>query len=276
MSKIMIDDESCIACGTCSNICPASIIELENFPSVSEENSESCIKCGQCEAVCAQSALELVDPSIERTGNNRINFKGTSEQIGNYIRSRRSIRHYKNKIVDKKILEDVMDIVRYAPSGGNNQAVKWMIIHDPVKVKKLAGLTIEWIKNMIDKNPSDPNMAHLKPLVDVWDNESDPILRGAPHLIIAYARLDKDNPMAQFVNIDGTIALTHLDLALPSFGLGSCWAGGLSMALNEWPPIAKELKLPKDHIFIGAMMVGYPQYQYHNIPKRNKVDINWK
>lgn|GEM_PF-3267091 len=57
--------------------------------------------------------------------------------------------------VDRKVLEEVMDIVRYAQSAGNVQPVKWVIFHDPVKVKKVTGLTIDGIKNVISKAPPD-------------------------------------------------------------------------------------------------------------------------
>lgn len=68
--------------------------------------------CGQCEAVCPQGALELVDPSLEGTMDNKIGDMGFSKLIGNYLRGRRSVRHYKNETVDRKVLEEVMDIVR--------------------------------------------------------------------------------------------------------------------------------------------------------------------
>lgn len=276
MVKIEVDPETCVKCGTCSNICPARIIELGDLPKVSKENTFICMRCGQCESVCPQGALQLIDPYLEGVPNNKIDFKATPDQIGNYMRSRRSVRHYKTETVDKEILEELMNIVRYAPSAGNGQPVKWMIVHDPVKVKKLAGMTIDWVKNVINMAPSDQDFTGFNLFIDAWENGVDLVLRGAPHLFIAYAEENENNPMTQFVSVDGTIALTHLDLALPSFGLGSCWAGGLIMALNEWPPLAEELELPEGHTFIGAMMVGYPQYQYHNIPKRNKMVVDWK
>ncbi len=150
-----------------------------------------------------------------------------------------------------------------------------MVIHDPEKVKKLAGLTIDWMKNIVNEAPSGQDFTRLNLFIDAWENGLDLVLRGAPHLIISYLYQDKDDPMAQFVSSNALIALTYLDLALPSFGLGSCWAGGLSMALNEWPPIAEELELPNDNVFVGALILGYPKYQYHNIPKRNKSVIDW-
>jgi nitroreductase len=59
------------------------------------------------------------------------------------------------------------------------------------------------------------------------------------------------------------IALTYLELAVTSFGLGACWAGYFSAAANMGPPMKKALGLPEEHNSFGAMMVGYPKYKYH-------------
>jgi nitroreductase len=40
------------------------------------------------------------------------------------------------------------DNARYAASGGNSQQTQWLVVHDPEKVRRIAGLTIEWMKGM--------------------------------------------------------------------------------------------------------------------------------
>jgi len=44
----------------------------------------------------------------------------------------------------EKIL-DLLDIARYAASGGNGQPVEWIVVHDKKKVHRIAELTIEWM-----------------------------------------------------------------------------------------------------------------------------------
>jgi nitroreductase len=99
----------------------------------------------------------------------------------------------------------------------------------------------------------------------------DPILRGAPTLVIAHA--PKGYALAQ---VDSSIALTFLDLAAPTLGLGSCWAGFFMMAAVQWPPLQEVLALPEDHACFSAMMIGYPKYEYHRLLLRKEAATNWR
>ncbi|MCK7507961.1 MAG: nitroreductase family protein [Desulfobacterales bacterium] len=66
----------------------------------------------------------------------------------------------------------------------------------------------------------------------------DVICRGAPHLL--FAHIPESNPIA---SVDAIIALTHFDLAAPAFGIGTCWAGFVTMAAVSYEPLQKELGL---------------------------------
>ncbi|MDD5729143.1 MAG: hypothetical protein PHV59_11325, partial [Victivallales bacterium] len=59
-------------------------------------------------------------------------------------------------------------------------------------------------------------------------------------------------------------------------GLGACWAGYVSMAINQYPPLKEYAGLRKRQSCYGAMMLGYPVYTYRRIPLRNKARINWR
>ena len=103
-----------------------------------------------------------------------------------------------------------------------------------------------------------------------WGKGIDLVCRNAPHVIIAHS--PKTNPSG---NTDCTIALAHLDLIAPSFGLGTCWAGILNMAVLLWPKMKEVLALPDGHKYHGAMILGYPKYKYQSMPPRNSANIIW-
>ena len=73
-----------------------------------------------------------------------------------------------------------------------------------------------------------------------------------------------------------TIALAYLELAAPSFDLGACWAGYFNAAANLWPPMQDYLELPAGHSSFGAVMVGYPLYEYYRLPLRKEPLITWR
>ncbi len=96
-------------------------------------------------------------------------------------------------------------------------------------------------------------------------------MRGAPYLLVTHAH--KDNGFAQSSAI---IALTYVDLACHSLGLGACWAGYFYRAALVFPPLQEYLALPTDHITYGAMFLGYAKYKYPRIPPRNPARVTWR
>lgn len=272
MTEFKIEDENCIECGTCAVECPMGIIQIEKYPHMPESN-EGCSECGHCEAICPQGVIELANSSINGFKNtlNPEKVKITPEKMGYYMRNRRSHRNYMDKAIEKEKLEELFDIVRFAPSAGNGQPLSWIVIDDPQKVREISETVINWIKKLIEEDSPIAAMFPLAALIEPWDKGIDVILRGAPALVISHA--SKDLP---FATVDGAIALTYFELALPSFGLGGCWAGLFHMACNQSPELQEKIGIPNDHVPIGSMMVGYPKYQYQRIPKRNKIDLTWK
>ena len=76
--------------------------------------------------------------------------------------------------------------------------------------------------------------------------------------------------------MDSTIALTFLDLAAPTVGLGACWAGFFMMAAAQSPRLQEALALPEGHACCGALMIGYPKYGYHRLPTRKEPAVSWR
>jgi nitroreductase len=193
------------------------------------------------------------------------------EQCEHFLRSRRSIRNFKEKPVSREILTRLIEIARYGPTGHNLQPVHWLVIEKAEEVKRLAGLVADWMRLMIKEQPEFAQLLHLDRVVEFWDQGVDRILRGAPHLVVAHGQIALAPAQTACI-----IALTYLDLSAPSFGLGTCWAGYFNAAANLYPPLGQELKLPKGHQCFGAMMVGYPKYQYHRLPLRKEPPITWR
>lgn len=111
---------------------------------------------------------------------------------------------------------------------------------------------------------------HLDRVVASWEGGEDRVCRSAPHIVVAHAPAASVHAPAA-----STIALTYLELAAFSMGLGACWAGYFNLAANFYPPLARALALPEGHRCFGAMLVGYPKYTYKRIPLRNEAAVTW-
>ena len=266
MPEFNLNQNSCHSCGTCVSSCSLGHLEMNTNPQVIADTT--CISCGHCEASCPEGAIDISGHELEPPLVD-ISSKISSEDMGSYMRNRRSIRNYKNRIIPRETIEEVMDIVRFAPSGVNQQPIEWIIIEDSQKVKELAGLCINWMEKLVEDNSPLTQVLPIESLIKVWKTGLDPILRGAPHVFIATAKAQEGSAPT-----DGVIALSHLELALPSFSLGSCWAGFLKMA-SDFEPIKEFLGLKEDELFIGALMVGYPECKFFRVPKRKKLSVKY-
>ena len=273
MSLFTVDETFCSRDGHCVAECPAMIIEMkteDSFPTPVDGAEQRCINCGHCVAVCPHSAISLARmPTNDCTPVKR-ELALDEDHVEHFLRSRRSIRTYKDKPVDKDTMQKVIDIARYAPTGSNSQQVQWAAVTSKEEVEKLTDLAIGWMKYMIKEKDPMAEAYQMAGIVRAWKHGVDIICRGAPALVVAHG------PEAYpIMPIDCTSALSYFDLAAPSFDLGVCWAGFFMAAASSWPPLVEALGLPDGNKMYGAMMVGYPKYRFNRLPVRNEAVVTW-
>jgi len=274
MSLIFIDQEKCNQDGICVAECPARIIQLdskEDYPRPTSDFKDVCLKCGHCVTVCPTGALSLDWLSPEDCKPIKQGLLVTPEQAEQFLRGRRSIRAFKEKVIPRAILERLLEIACSAPSAKNQQPWHWIVVQEPAEVRRLAGMVIDWMRAVTRDYPEEAEAMGFIRAVASWDEGYERICRGAPHIIVAHA--DKN---WAFGAEDCALALSLLDLFATSIGLGACWGGYFYKAVNGHPPLFKALGLPSDHIAFGAMMVGYPKFKYQRVPIRNRPRVAWK
>jgi nitroreductase/NAD-dependent dihydropyrimidine dehydrogenase PreA subunit len=267
MALITIDQQKCTRCGLCTKACPVGIIVLQDeFPSTVAKIEKGCITCGHCVAVCPSAALSHCRMTPEQCSELKTGWRLSPEQLEQLIKGRRSIRSYQQKPVDRAVLEQLLDMARYAPSGMNTQSVHWLVITDAQEVQRLSFLVIEWLRQL-----QAQGVRLGRGMVKAWEMGQDPVLRKAPHLIVAHGAA---NDAA--VGASATIALATLELAALSFGLGTCWAGFLHQAVHSSAGVAMALDLPPGHRMIGGLLIGYPELEYARVPARKPAAVTWR
>jgi nitroreductase len=252
-------------------ICPLNaIVPRENgVPSLPAEYETFCSRCGHCEAVCPANAITINFQTFPPENDTADTGQISSNLLTRYVQSRRSIRVFKDKTVEKEKIADLFEAVRFAPSGMNAQPVKWLVVTDAAKVKNFANLTIDWMRMMVEKGADHPLKHYFPVLVALADAGLDPICRNSPCLVYAYS----ENAAGY---TDSIIALTTFDLMAPSYGLGTCWVGLLHRAAVEYQPLRKALGIPEGFVLQFPMLFGYPKYKFRKIPGRKKADILWR
>ena len=274
MGFIIIDEEKCKKDGICAGECPVVIIDIQkkaSFPRMVDGGEKICLQCGHCVAVCPHGALTHVQVPIEESPSIKNNLRINKDQAVQFLRSRRSVRIFKEKPVEKEVLQELIEIARYAPTASNAQPVEWIVLKDKEQINGLARLTIEWMRDTLEKSPQSESASYLPLIVSAWDMGYDAVLRNAPALIVASAPKNIQSGM-----VDVSLALSYLDLVASTMGLGTCWAGLLQNGMKAWPPIREAIGLPENHIHYFPMMLGYTQNRYYRLPERRPPKIEWK
>lgn len=273
MELLIIDESKCKKDGICVDECPMAIIKLKDgngFPKLVPGGEDICNSCGHCVAVCPHGALNHARVPVEDSPLIEKELEINQEQAVQFLRSRRSIRFFKKQPVEKEKLRRLIEIARYAPTGGNLQLVEWVVFTDPDKIKEISGLTVEWMRKMLEKAPkSVPPYFPL--IVNAWDIGYNSVTWSAPALVMASAPQEATTGM-----VDVSLALSYFELAAPKLGLGTCWAGVVDAALRASAALREAMELPDRHPYHYPMMVGQPKAKYTRLPERKAPRITWK
>jgi nitroreductase/NAD-dependent dihydropyrimidine dehydrogenase PreA subunit len=274
MAFLTIDENKCKQDGICAAECPRRIItqkDDQSFPQVAKADEARCMTCGHCVAVCPHGALSVAGVDLEdcpAINQDLVLSWGQAEQ---FLRSRRSIRLFKDKPMDRQTLQQLIETARYAPTASNAQNLQWTVIEGRDKLEPLSRETISWMERVIAAQPDSPAADYFRPVVAGWATGYDGILRTARTLIVPSAPKENANGL-----VDLSIALSYLELAALPLGVGTCWAGLLRAAMLATPQLAESMGLPEGHTWYYPLMIGYPKFKYHRLPQRKAPVIHWK
>ncbi len=142
------------------------------------------------------------------------------------IRTRRSVRAYKDAPVEEEKLQAVLEAARLAPSACNFQEWRFVVVRD-------AGM-----RGRLAKAARNQAFVGQAPVVIAACAESVEHVMGCGHL--SYP-------------IDVAIAIDHMTLAAVEQGLGTCWIG----AFDE-DAVKELLGIPEEARVVELLPLGYP------------------
>lgn len=269
MDLFSVDQEKCVNCGVCAAVCPNEVIVMGN-EGPQGRASGHCISCGQCVAACPVAAFDNVRTPLANQVALENPEKLDPQTAAQFLRSRRSIRCYKEGQVPQEQLLQLLDVARFAPTGANTQGLSYIVISDEEKLTKIVEATICWMEEEVQKGSGWSG--YFTGIVSKFrETGKDSILRGAPHLILAVA--GKEFPMGKE---NAHFSLAYAELLAPTLGLGTCWAGFLQIcAFNGYTPLLALLDIPAEKTLAGALMAGYPKYTYHRLVEREPLQVSW-
>lgn len=267
--QFKIDSAQCIACGACVADCPFGVLAMADEPIL--ENPEHCLSCQHCLAICPTGALSILGNHAEDSTELEGQFPSFA-QMNVLIKGRRSIRQYASEPLPAETLQTLLTTAWHAPTAVNNQSVRFTLLDDPLHMQALSDECWQRLeeKDRLNALPEGPlrNYVNMGQTARQTDG-TDIFFRGAPHLVIASS--PKANPAAQ---TDTVIALSYLELAAQSMGLGTLWNGlAKTLICHIFPDLSERLSIPADHFVGGMMLLGKPSVKYVRTVERRPASI---
>lgn len=270
-----IDREKCIGCGLCIKDCFVRDIEMQDKKA--NIKNETCMKCGHCIAICPKEAVSTDLYNMDDVKNyNKEEFELDADKLLNFIKYRRSVRHFKNKDVEIDKISKIIEAGRFTQTGGNLQDVSYVVVKE--NIDELKSMVIETLKNLgeyILANKTPENM-QVQKYAKMWlqmhdafkenPKQNDMLFFNAPAVIIVVANSD----------VNGALASSNMELMTNALGLGTFFSGFLVRAASYNKNILDYLGIEEGKKIVTCMAVGYPDVKYSRTAPRKEADITWK
>ncbi len=169
-----------------------------------------------------------------------------NNEILTNIKTRRSIRKYKQQQITEEELQTVLEAGTYAPSGRGLQSPILVAVQD-----------------------SDTRKQLVKMNAEILGSSSNPYY-DAPTIILVFAPVDRLTYLE-----DGSCVLDTMMLAAHSIGLASCWIHREREMFEtaEGKALMEKWGVPENHKGIGSLALGYADCQLPDAPPRKEGRI---
>ena len=305
MGVMTVDQEKCTKCGLCLENCPFRAWETDEdgFPRQKEEYE--CFSCYNCMVPCAVDAISIVDvyhvddgfyasdphplpakmPLEPRDADGNLDEWNAIERA---VFHRRSVRNFKDKPVPETIIRRVLEAGRFAPSAGNCQPWKFIVVTNKALIDEMNQATYNVLNMVYTTYKHDELVKKLVPTYEAdprpgsWDPRV--ILGGFGSIVKRYAPTFLNAPVVILIagderaisgpEINAGICGQNMNLVANSLGIKACWLG-FSQVINMIPPLKEKLGVKDPWRIVTAMVLGYPKFKQDGVVPREFRPITW-
>ncbi|WP_405148201.1 nitroreductase family protein [Sphaerisporangium sp. NBC_01403] len=192
------------------------------------------------------------------------------------MRTTGTCRYFSGDPVPEEVLLSAFDAARFAPQGGNRQPVRWVVVRDAERKRRLRDWYLEpWKAYLKGIGTGDIQVGTLPKVVTDADHFAEH-LDEAPAIVVCCAELDglhpTDHALGRLSVVGGASiypTAQNFCLALRAQGVASA----LTTLLCGYEPQVKELLgIPDGMITAAHIAVGYPAHGFPTRLSRTPVE----
>ena len=268
---ISIQREMCIGCGACVKDCGRKVLAMEDGKPVVKGGL--CNGCLHCYAICPVGAVSCTEPTVDgaeewRYSENRID----PDQLLRAMKSRRSIRQFRDQPVEREKLLRILEAARYAPTAGNQQTTEFVVLQDTVG--EVVSGTLQMLKAAAEEPanaavpvPEQYRERWIRMEKDYREQGVDGLFYGGPAVLLV------TGPDA----ISASLTAANAELMSYALGLGCVYVGFLQYACAVNPGVMEPLLgFAPGQKLVCALVIGYPAVDYPRTPSRRSREIPFR
>jgi len=205
---------------------------------------------------------ELVYPSVLSAAISSSMKKCCEESFWNVVQSRRSVRKFKPDSIPEKDILAILDAARMAPTSGNQQPWKFMVIRDRNKINQMKEASIRQSMGYYNEQneQKETKEEFTQRVSQVFENYCS-----APVYIIVLT--DNNSMYPDYNHWDGPLAAGYLMLAARALGYGTVF---ITDAISE--KITREVfEIPDTYTRVCITPLGVP-YEWPKTPPKKELE----
>jgi len=286
-----VDLETCIGDGICAEVCPENALELVNEKAATvEDRAHECIYCGQCVAVCPTESLQM--PKLEMEDFQRLEKRPFGyDDFFEFLRLRRSVRVFKDRPVEREIIDKILQAASTAPMGFPPHTTEVVVIDTPEERDFLVAELVKHYDSMIKafSNPIGRAMVRLSAGAENYGVLKNHIISTAEFANELYRRSGVDRyayraPVVMMFHADrwgmsyeenAHLVCHHAMLAAVSLGLGTTIIGMIPPVVDRSKELRARYGIPKDNRVLTSLVLGYPKFKYRQGIRRDLAGVTY-
>ena len=290
-AEVTIDEQLCNGCGLCVKVCRGAPLVMEGKRvKVDQSLGFGCIACGHCVTICPKNAItvrgrdfgpEDVSPMPKKEA------RADYDSLRNLLLSRRSVRDFKDKPVEREFIDKILEAASSAPMGLPPSDVQVLVFEGFEQVQALRndlydemkkwrwmtrGVGAILMRPFMSKAASEAMREFVGPVIDMYEQKAnegvDWFLYGAPLALYFYT-----SPYAD--PVDPYIPATYAMLAAQSLGLGSTMLGFPGMVIMRSKLLQKKYGIDAVNGSGLMLIVGHPAVRFSKVVTRRFRGIHY-
>jgi nitroreductase/ketosteroid isomerase-like protein len=197
--------------------------------------------------------------------SDQIRYEPEQNFLLDIVGKRRTVREFRPDPVPEEHIMRILDAARSAPTSGNQQPWKFLVIRDRAKLDALKAEAFNWYIEILE-NSKTVEKAEIESIKPAIRKRMDSILSAPVHVAVL---VDSKSEYPDYNIYDGTLAAGYLMIAARALGYGT----GFFTSYFPGDKMKRFFNIPEQYELICFTPIGIPESWPEARPKKRLEDM---